>query len=300
MRFLSLGIAVLALAEPVPPERLSPSEAAAVTQEILADRGKTEDWLRQAPDSYFAAVGRKDFGRKSSLTVGRSAGNDLRLDGEGIADRHLRITVDGERFRVQSLSPKARFLVKGSTETTAALGPGKISVGRFLLKLSHQNNPAIILFDPRSPRVKDFKGLRYFPVDLAFRYRARLTPDPSEEPRIIRSIRGHKRRAARAGWFEFLVAGKPCRLEADRLLEPGVGEQDLSVLFQDGTTGRETYKLGRYLDPRRQPDGSYILDFNQAYNPACAFSPHYNCPIPPPGNTLAAAIRAGEQDARYH
>ena len=60
------------------------------------------------------------------------------------------------------------------------------------------------------------------------------------------------------------------------------------------------HALGRYVDPVRLPDGRYLLDFNAAYNPACAFSTHYNCPIPPKSNTLAVAIRAGEMDSDYH
>ncbi|HEY3126319.1 MAG TPA: DUF1684 domain-containing protein, partial [Candidatus Limnocylindria bacterium] len=42
-------------------------------------------------------------------------------------------------------------------------------------------------------------------------------------------------------------------------------------------------------------DGRYVVDFNRAYNPACVFSPYYNCPIPPPENRLPVAIRAGER-----
>jgi hypothetical protein len=48
------------------------------------------------------------------------------------------------------------------------------------------------------------------------------------------------------------------------------------------------------------PDGRYLLDFNLAYSPLCAFSEHYNCPIPPRQNTLSIPIRAGEMDAKYH
>lgn len=62
----------------------------------------------------------------------------------------------------------------------------------------------------------------------------------------------------------------------------------------------ETYGLGRYVDAKRLPDGNYLLDFNQAYNPACAFSDHYNCPIPPKANTLKVRVRAGEMDSHYH
>jgi uncharacterized protein len=72
------------------------------------------------------------------------------------------------------------------------------------------------------------------------------------------------------------------------------------VLFRDATSGSDTYPLGRYIDPIRLPDGRYLLDFNAAYNPACAFSDHYNCPIPPRGNTLGVAIRAGEMDPDTH
>ena len=46
--------------------------------------------------------------------------------------------------------------------------------------------------------------------------------------------------------------------------------------------------------------GRYLLDFNSAYNPACAFSDFCNCPIPPKANTLPVAIRAGVMDAHYH
>jgi hypothetical protein len=57
--------------------------------------------------------------------------------------------------------------------------------------------------------------------------------------------------------------------------------------------------MGRYVDPERLPDGRYVLDFNVAYNPACAFSEYYNCPVPPKANALKVAIRAGEKDSHY-
>jgi uncharacterized protein (DUF1684 family) len=47
------------------------------------------------------------------------------------------------------------------------------------------------------------------------------------------------------------------------------------------------------------PDGRYVLDFNKCYNPACAYSDHYNCPIPPNENRLAIEVRAGEKDGHY-
>ena len=54
------------------------------------------------------------------------------------------------------------------------------------------------------------------------------------------------------------------------------------------------------VDVVRRPDGLFVLDFNNAYNPACAVSDHYNCPIPPKANGLRVPILAGEVDSHYH
>jgi uncharacterized protein (DUF1684 family) len=107
------------------------------------------------------------------------------------------------------------------------------------------------------------------------------------------------RRAVRVGWFDLAIRGRPCRLEAHRLLEPGVDEKSVSLFFRDATTGRESYGVGRYVEPEALPDGRWRIDFNNCYSPACAFSPYYNCPIPSKANTLKVAIRAGEKDAHY-
>jgi uncharacterized protein (DUF1684 family) len=172
-------------------------------------------------------------------------------------------------------------------------------VGRYALRLSHQRYPAIIVFDPQSPRYQLYKGIDYFPVDLRWRYVLPLTPNPRPDTLVILSTRGVQRRVVRAGWFDFTAGGTRCRLEASRLLEPGVGESDIAVFFRDATTGKETYSVGRYVDPVVLSDGRYVLDFNMAYNPACAYSEHYNCPIPPRSNRLKVAVRAGEKDAHY-
>jgi uncharacterized protein (DUF1684 family) len=127
-----------------------------------------------------------------------------------------------------------------------------------------------------------------------------LTVNPKPETTVILSTRGNKRNAQLVGWFEFMAGTTPSRLEVVRLLEPGVGENDLGIFFRDATSGKESYGLGRYVDVRKLPNGNYLLDFNLAYNPACAFSDHYNCPIPPKTNTLTAAIRAGEMDSHYY
>jgi uncharacterized protein (DUF1684 family) len=297
---LLLVVATIAVHGADAPAKLSRAEADVATKAILKDRSDTEAWLRADPTSYLAAVGRTNFEGKTTLTVGRAKDNDVRLDAPEVAAHHLRVTVHGPKFHVQAVDPIARFTIDKKEQRDAVLDPSRIGVGRFVLRLSHQNFPAIIVFDPSSPRFKEYKGIKYFPVDLEYRYVATLIANSKHERVTIMSTQGTPRKAVRAGWFDLQVNGKAVRLEADRLLEPGVGENDLSIFFRDATSGKESYGFGRYVDPVTRKDGTFLIDFNMAYNPACAFSDYYNCPVPPKQNTLSVAIRAGEMDSHYH
>jgi uncharacterized protein (DUF1684 family) len=282
------------------PLKLDPKTAEAVIKEIEKDRADTKEWLRSSPTSYLAAVDRVNFNEKQMLSVGRGADNDVRLEAADIELHHLRIMVNGDRFRVEGVDPNARFKTNNEVKREATVDPSSVQVGRFILRLSHQRYPAIIVFDPQSPRFKEYKGLDYFPIDLSYRYELSLKRDAKPEKIVIMSTRGNRRNAERVGWFDFLVGDSPCRLEATRLLEPGSTDGDISVFFRDATSGKETYPLGRYVDAKKLANGKFLLDFNQAYNPACAFSEFYNCPIPPKSNMLQIAIRAGEMDSHYH
>jgi hypothetical protein len=290
---LSVALAAAGGAAPMP-------DTAEFARRLEAQRAENQAWLRESPNSYFAAIQRVDFGERKSLTVGSGPEVDVRLDDPAVHPKHLVLTVEGEEFTVTTLAPTARFKRGGELLSNARLGPGALQVSRFTLRLSHQGFPAVIVFDPQSPRLKDVPNLQYFPIDPKYRLVVALTPNPKPETVTILSTRGHRRQAVRVGWFDFTLDGRKLRLEATRLLEPGIGENELSVLFRDATTGKESYPVGRYLDPERQADGTYALDFNAAYNPACAYSPHYNCPIPPRENRLPVAIRAGEKAPAAH
>ncbi len=72
----------------------------------------------------------------------------------------------------------------------------------------------------------------------------------------------------------------------------------LLVPFGDATSGFESYGGGRYLEfniPDIQ-NNQLALDFNKAYNPYCAYTTGYNCPIPPRENLLKIPIPAGEKN----
>jgi uncharacterized protein (DUF1684 family) len=71
---------------------------------------------------------------------------------------------------------------------------------------------------------------------------------------------------------------------------------DLLIVFRDATSGRETYGGGRFVRARRQTDGTFVVDFNRAYAPPCAFTPYATCPLPPEQNRLKIAIAAGQKN----
>jgi len=282
--------------------KLSKEEAAAALAAVKKDRDETQKWLKSDPTSYLAAVKRVSFGDKAALAVGDGDINDVILRDGGLTPQHLRVSVAGEKFKVSAVDEGATFTVgKGTAPLrTADTAAAKVGLGpRYSLRLSHQGYPAVIAFDAKSPRFKEYKGIRYFPPDLAYRYVVTLVPDPAAETLAIQSTGSADRKAERVGWFDFTVGTVPVRVAAHRLIEPGSGPDDLNVFFRDLTTGKESYKVGRYVDPEKRKDGTYVLDFNMSYAPACAYSNFYNCPIPPKENTLKVAIRAGEKETRY-
>jgi uncharacterized protein (DUF1684 family) len=274
-------------------------ERDSIVAAIEKDRSDTERWLKSSPTSYLATIKRVDFGARATLAVGRAEDNDVRIDDPDVAQHHLTVTVTADSFRVEAKDPDAFFSTGGPALRSASVGPSAVKIGRFTVRLSHQRYPALIVFDPSSSRFAEYKGLRYFPVDLAYRYVLSLKANPRADTVVILSTRGNRRNALRVGWFVFEVGNRACRLEVTRLLEPGISEKSFSVFFRDLTCGEESYGVGRYVEAEQLADGRFVLDFNSAYNPACAFSPHYNCPIPPNANNLQVRIPAGEMDAHY-
>ena len=53
-------------------------------------------------------------------------------------------------------------------------------------------------------------------------------------------------------------------------------------VFRDASSGQETYEAARFLYADLLDDGTTVLDFNQAYNPPCAFNPYHDLPDPDP------------------
>lgn len=143
------------------------------------------------------------------------------------------------------------------------------------------------------------KGLSYFDFDDTYRVNATLVPE--QHPGIFRvqTSTGDHKEYTRIGRLEFELDGQQLCLTAfmPPADEPLHGNR-IFVPFRDKTSGKESYGAGRYLDLNKREGGEYIVDFNKAYNPYCAYSPYYSCPLPPGENNLAVEVRAGEK--LYH
>lgn len=134
-----------------------------------------------------------------------------------------------------------------------------------------------------------FAGLTYYPPAPALRFTIALNRDESE-PIEFQTSTGDMQRYDRIGTLTFEVDGTEAALA---LYEGEPGEYFLP--FRDATSGKETYGAGRYLEPVEVERGTFLVDFNLAYNPYCAYSEDFSCPLPPIENWLKVPIRAGEK-----
>lgn len=141
-------------------------------------------------------------------------------------------------------------------------------------------------------RVRDFHGLHYFPIDPAFKVHARLDRQATPEEAYLRTNKDGQAVMRYLGDLVFELAGRALRLRVYHAGE-GVGTS-VFVPFRDATSGDESYGPGRYLTLEMNEADEYDLDFNEAFNPYCAYTDAFECPFPPSENDLPVPIRAGE------
>ena len=149
-----------------------------------------------------------------------------------------------------------------------------------------------------------FAGIDYYPADPVFRVAAAFAPSAAGGELVI-DTGGEDGaiRYRRAGHLRFVLAGTECSLLVLAMIAYGGG---LFLPFKDATSRSETYGGGRYLFdtiknhlPMPMPEAGESLveiDFNYAYNPSCAYSPRWACPLAPPENWLPVPVRAGEKN----
>lgn len=147
--------------------------------------------------------------------------------------------------------------------------------------------------DPQSPltvqQKREFHGLNYFPDNPDLRLEVQVEKLPARERVEMQTSTGDVQVYFRHSRLHFSVGGQDAELtiyEADH---------GFFLPFVDSLAGKETYPAGRYLEPEPLRDGRFLVDFNLAYNPYCAYNEHWSCPLTPFENRLKVPIRAGEK-----
>lgn len=145
--------------------------------------------------------------------------------------------------------------------------------------------------------LKKFKSHSFYPIDLAYRVVATLTPSSESNFAPMKTTTSRLPNYRVYGIAQFTLQGRAFELpiyQGQELMKVTGYEDYLFLPFTDSTNGSDTYEGGRYIGLRIPKEGdSLLIDFNQAYNPYCAYNTKYSCPIVPADNHLDIAIEAG-------
>ena len=143
---------------------------------------------------------------------------------------------------------------------------------------------------PLTPEQKrDFQGLNYFPENPDLRFEVAVEEFAEQDEIQMQVTTGGVQDYVRFGRFKFQVDGDEAELTIY------ASHHGLFLPFADSLAGEETYGAGRYLEPRHLENGTFLVDFNLAYNPYCAYNEAWTCPITPFENRLKVPVRAGEK-----
>ncbi|WP_119791084.1 DUF1684 domain-containing protein [Flavobacterium anhuiense] len=144
--------------------------------------------------------------------------------------------------------------------------------------------------------LKTFKNLDFFPISETYFVNATLVKAKGGKVFEMKTSGTRTPKYTKYGTLHFKINGKAFQLAVYQSLELIVQEQyknHLFLPFSDLTTGKESYIGGRYIDLEIPKGNTIAVDFNQAYNPYCAYNYKYSCPLVPLENDLKIAIKAG-------
>lgn len=145
---------------------------------------------------------------------------------------------------------------------------------------------------------KNMQALVYFDVDSAYRVHAKLERFAVPQPIKMEVSSGAEEDYFKIGKILFTLKGKNCSLvvyQNAKFMDDPQYRNTLFLPFNDLTNGKETYHGGRFMDIDYEGKDDLVVDFNNAYNPYCAYSNNYTCPVPPEENKIPFRVEAGEK-----
>jgi uncharacterized protein (DUF1684 family) len=282
-----------ALSGAAPAASLPSPAAMSYEDEIIAWR-KTRETRLQAPESWLSLVG-LDWLKEGDNTLGSAPGSTVRqaklpaqlgvLNREGHAVT-LRLAANSSATLNGKAAAPVTQLVDDHAGRPDVLRFGSLS----MVLVRRGDRMGIRTRDTESAARTGFTGIKAFPTDATWRIEARWVPFDPVRSISITNVLGQVSEGRAPGKAVFERDGKTYELIPTQD-EP---DQELFFVLRDLTSGKETYGASRFLTAPAPKDGKVVLDFNKAYNPPCAFTPHATCPLPIPENRLKLEIRAGE------
>ena len=238
---------------------------------------------------YWLKDGENSFGRASDRAFSL---NDAAL----APDTGAFVLTDGRVRYVAHGSTAMTYLGKPVTSLDLVADvnekPTEMIAGPLHFKLIERaGHLGIRVRDSVSPNRLQFKGLEYFPARADWHIQARFEPYVPEHHIPIVNILGMQEDMTSPGAIVFERDGRTWRLDA--ILE-APGDKELFVMFSDATSGKQTYGAGRFLYVALPAADRIEVDFNEAFNPPCAFTDFATCPLPPQQNQLTLVVDAGE------
>ncbi len=295
------GATAQAAANPAKP---SAPKAAAVELDldIIADleawRERVEQSLRQ--DNGWLTLAGRFIMKEGINTFGTAANNDIVLPAElkGVGPARLgAITVDGKAVTLKIAGGTTWNADKKSFTGERQLGISSdkrdwVSLDNIAMHVIERDGKTILrLADNRSSVRANFKGRIWYAPDARFRVAAKYVPYLPGRTIPIVNVIDEVSDEPSPGYVTFTLMGVKHKLDA-------VGDSDgLFFVIRDKTAGDTTYRPSRflYLEKKPEPNKTFMLDFNRAYNPPCAFSEFTTCPLPPKQNILRVRVDAGEK-----
>ena len=153
--------------------------------------------------------------------------------------------------------------------------------------------------EDRSPLLKEdlinFKGLPFFKIDSQFIVIANLELIDKAKPFKMETSTDRRPEYVVYAIASFELHREKLSLNIYKNYVPNAEDDEpyLFLPFTDETSGNDTYGGGRFIDLKITEGNKMVIDFNQAYNPYCAYNHGYSCPIPPKENHLNVRIEAG-------
>jgi uncharacterized protein len=236
---------------------------------------------------------------KGDNSFGRASGNKLVLNHPALAPKAGKFVLDGTGA-IHFLAARGSGITHAG-QPVAALDmvpdgqgePTVISSGPLRIWIIERAGKlGVRIRDLDSPRRRGFKPLEYYPIDTSWVFDARFEPYEPHRHIPIVNILGLESDMDCPGTLVFVKDGHEWRLDA--LLEDP-HDDTLFVMFADRTNGQGSYGGGRFLRVPLPSQGKTRVDFNEAYNPPCAFNDFATCPLPPPQNKLALRVESGEK-----